>query len=710
MDQPNLIEQGGIHPGSIPLPPGMIGSGESRHALAPGRFTYDVPPPEGFKPAASSPLVVPERMADGIVLPDRQSAHRPDNRQDSRRSRAQTEKSSRSQQERILAMHDIRAYLAHRAKEDLKNPHNLLEPLVQEVCKHLAAAGEAPQMKEPTDPFSPHALSRRITERQQTDRLSGQKLSYTASTPGAVERVACIAIREASDDFIRQAGKTEAVIESVRALLAAYRLNATASDRLPEMPDAAALLLEFLQTSTRHSGATSPKTRYAVYDTLAEMRLPSSMQEELFAYMERQQDYEHPMAADLELSLLKKDARHPVLQAERERRTQLLHLLASPAQEAFDNYAAYDAAARQLTLNHDFSMPEGGKVGMEIEFVCQSAQREIPEGWTVGVGGTQYFELRKADTALSFNRAYAESCAQTAQWLRDCARNDAMTMHVHLDRSEHPSRPVLGGLLAGDVDGKNMIQENDLGTWEVRANTVPMTPRGISLPSLLGLLDLYRLTAADTAKHDTRRLTLTGSKSYAQLVWGHLCANFTDPAIRLAALFALRYPRAFRTVNSIALLASYEDDAAKPIWSILKREGIVSGTQDAEYDIPALLGHTDTDIVIATIDALGERLHQFPESVHAVNNLLRHTNTGIVIATIDALGERLHEFPESVHAVNKLLRHTNMDIVITTIRALGERVRNAVFREALAKLRDRSQESPDFRSAYQLAMIRRSRA
>src|SRR3989338_1974608 len=198
-----------------------------------------------------------------------------------------------------------------------------------------------------------------------------------------------------------------------------------------------------------------------------------------------------------------------------------------------------------------------------------------------------------------------------------------------------------------------------------------MTPRGISLPSLLGLLDLYRLTAADTAKHDTRRLTLTGSKSYAQLVWGHLCANFTDPAIRLAALFALRYPRAFRTVNSIALLASYEDDAAKPIWSILKREGIVSGTQDAEYDIPALLGHTDTDIVIATIDALRERLHHFPE---AVNNLLGHTNMDIVIATIDALGERLHQFPESVHAVNNLLGHTNTDIVIETIHALGERL------------------------------------
>src|SRR3989338_4064800 len=211
-----------------------------------------------------------------------------------------------------------------------------------------------------------------------------------------------------------------------------------------------------------------------------------------------------------------------------------------------------------------------------------------------------------------------------------------------------------------------------------------MTPRGISLPSLLGLLDLYRLTAADTAKHDTRRLTLTGSKSYAQLVWGHLCANFTDPAIRLAALFALRYPRAFRTVNSIALLASYEDDAAKPIWSILKREGIVSGTQDAEYDIPALLGHTDTDIVIATIRALGERLHQFPESVHAVNNLLRHTNSYIIIKTIHTLGERLHQFPESVHAVNKLLRHTNMDIVIRTINALGERLHE--FPEAVNNL------------------------
>ena len=246
--------------------------------------------------------------------------------------------------------------------------------------------------------------------------------------------------------------------------------------------------------------------------------------------------------------------------------------------------------------------------------------------------------------------------------------------------------------MAGTIGQAEMIRKNPLGTWEVRASSVPMTPHGISIPSWLGLVNLYKRSANDEQGRDQEsKLSLTGSESYQKLIWGHICSSFKNPEIRLAALFALRYPRSFRTINDSALLSSYTRSSVQAMKTILKRENMTSILVSTDF-----LGAKDTLLPISKID-----------STHYFN----------IVNVAKGLGENIKDFPEIRKALSALIEKADLnsdddrEMVVRIVEALGENLNKIIDTKILISLRKRL-ESSGLNDSYisllfQLALISR---
>ncbi len=425
------------------------------------------------------------------------------------------------------------------------------------------------------DPEEKGEPSFSATQREERTKYQGRD-GYTYTVPGPLEYVGMKITEAVADPAIREAlgdsKGAEQLTLILKELLKKYRLKTPEKvEFLPEMPDLVNQLITALDMASLNR-----KLRFMIYDCLEQIDIPTSTLEDVLWRMDSNRDLSHPLSFQLTTEIMThpQAAESTWLKAQEERRIELLGLLNNDPTTLVHHYSELKRLAKRIVVSSDVFHPTEGKIGLEFEFSKPEDPLEQPisDVWEEGVDnpqsnpeGTNAPEMRRSINALHYNAEYIRSVSHLSDWFRDNAQH-LSSMHIHLDKTTHPVRPDLGGILGNsNRTYRNGINYN---TMEIRGLLVPFDTRQrnrLDGAAVVSAIELY-IAAAREDEHFRPEIHLESDRDYTwdQLTFAYVSAHLDGLEGRLALLKVLEHPLMFKSIDPYSLIQGF-DDASKPI-------------------------------------------------------------------------------------------------------------------------------------------------
>lgn len=537
------------------------------HLLTPPKLDISrsaSPPPEGYSLSnqgllspytrTDTGIDLPEGVvtATGIILP-KKKRYRLFNPEDAdilkTAGEGLREKQSRSGSKLALAMADTGLFLL-RETEDLHSQDTELvkmaEMLREEVDKEIPK--EIPEQ----------TLHRKMITRNYYDRDTRESKKYVITEPGSMEKLGMLVVDIAGKPEFKGTEVPTKGLEAFGNLIKAARLDQEAYTA-PEMPD----LVSKCTTLLAKSALKGP-IREQLYNILEQVDIPESQQEDLIYAMDKNLDLHTPLAYRLSVSLETRPT-SKWIDEQADRREKLLELLKAPTQNLFDNYEDLVKLRQGLVYSGDPKEPETGKIGIEVEYWCDTPATKVPKGWESGIDLGGNFEMRKSDDALAHGNNYRGSMYDMAHWFGDNAVSIS-SLHIHLDKQTHPNESEIKKTL-NDAD---LFRTNPLDTWEVRGLFPPVTGNGNTVSPAV-VEDAINLLIYQTKQpqKEGAKIQIADDREdktgVDKILWGHMCQRCDDPEVRLATLMSLRYDFLLRKANLQRVAASYTTESVLSI-------------------------------------------------------------------------------------------------------------------------------------------------
>lgn len=407
------------------------------------------------------------------------------------------------------------------------------------------------------------AYGRVYEEKTYFDRYSGKREAMRASKPGPVEEECLVAIRIASEPSFVGTVVASKAISKANALLYSGRTKTGEAyqQQLPEMPTLLAEVENYLGRLHTQRGM-----RYEAYDLLNQTQIPASEISELALFMQKSGDLKHPLAYRL---LAESVADSEFYREQLERREKILSLLSGDAEKMTEMYPYLKDLARGLVCSVDLKNPPSGRVGVEIEFgLGRTAALGSPSGFRTyrDVGN---WEISRNLGNTKLDETYLRDLGILAMYLRDGATHIS-SLHLHLDRDQHPHEPNMGFLL-GNVMSSTVRKSHDKNTWEVRGLLPPAQGNELDPACIADIIQLYINASAESLDpKGTIRLPEGMDPALEQIIFAHICRFVSTPEGRLAALKVLEHPLVLRGVDPKVLMEDFVEEDQKKVYQALK--------------------------------------------------------------------------------------------------------------------------------------------
>ncbi len=536
-------------------------------------------------------LFVPEsaNMENRVLTPDEEMVKKLANQQ------LETQQPKRPLQEILILSNNPNTFIAQEVMRFYGA--NSVKEIPEEVSRVLATI----------KPEHEKQVSRRALLREEHVRFQG-KDGYPYTVPGPFETVAIRIAEAAADPDIRDGlGDTkgaETLTTLLKNALHKYRLETKKpTEFLPELPDLVDSLLKAIDNAHLNK-----KLRYMIYDCLEQITIPTSKHEDILWKMDEQKDLSHPLAFQLtsQIMIHPQAAESSWLIDQQARYSELRKAMEQDAQTLFDSYPELRRMSKQVVMPTDPLTPITGKIGLEFEYSKDVPITEIPEVWDDGFDINPLTqkedipEMRRSSKALDFNAEYIKSLNQLAHWFRDNAEH-LSSMHIHLDLSKHPFRPLIGEVLGNEEE--TIKKSIWFKTWEVRGLIVPSevgdTQNRLSAEAVTNAIVMYIEAANNPANPGA--LVYTGANQQIpldQLTFGHIVQYLHTPEGRLAALKALQHPLMLRAINPEAIQQSYSNLSQKNVLNSLMTQISGNFQKDSIIEIIRKDIHTYKDELI----------------------------------------------------------------------------------------------------------------
>ena len=570
----------------------------------------------------------------------------------------------------------------------LNRKHGRLNPLASEVLDHLTAIVK---IKDPdlAGHYSLEAvMSKDGTPKTYYDRKTDSRQELATKEPGELERVA-LSVAEMIESPELALRIRASLVESLFGTVKAYRLHTVYARYMPEMPWLSEKLIEAagsFRLEDGHEAQLDKELRYRIYDTLAQLPLPHEQQQRLIKFMDIQGDLTHPLAFDITVRLSSHTDDPWTLEQARRRNSAIEALDGSP-QQIFDNYDALVKATGGIVTSVDpNNMPER-LVGIETEFIdpiysdpevrrlqvsrslgdivefdrrdreragqFNVSHRPPASRWAVPhweVFPNLETKLVDNKEALTFDRGYLAALAAHGAWLSDVTPATS-SIHLHLNRAEHPYVPALGYLL---VEAPLI----HIATMEVRAMTVPLYKNSISPARIADMVHLFTLDAQAQEELISPVETTTELHPWQQLAFGQIAAFVKDPQARLAALMCLSHELPLRAFDPYAFAFGYTESSRQTIARSIAHLGQQSSRMDGVGNVTF---NRRLRQLTGSARATGEQSQAIDEYYVALNghNPLEKREA---LATVTALSGEEQALDFSISALWQLLQRDDQEL------------------------------------------------
>ncbi len=414
-------------------------------------------------------------------------------------------------------------------------------------------------------PSTKQSYQRVYEEKSYFDRTSGNKKAVRISKPGWVEEECLTAIRIAGEPTFAGTVVVDKAISRASALLKVVRIGIDGGciPRVPEMPD---FLAETEGYLTRLH--TQRKLRFEVYDLINQTEIPASGISDLGKRIDAYGDLKHPLAYRL---LTEADTDTAWYKEQMDRREKLLSLLDGDPQRMLEMYPDLKKLAEGLVCSMDVNNPPKGKVGVEIEFGEENTPflRELPHFNTYRDCDNR--EISRDINLTNLNGTYLRDLSNLAAYLRDGATHIS-SLHLHLDRNQHPFEPNIGSLL-GNSEERTVEESYDKPTWEVRGLLPPIYGKELDPAGVVDIIQLYISAASTKGFPVGSEISISeGSEpTIEQIIFVHICRFISSSEGRLAALKILEHPFVLKAVNPLALISDYVNQDQEKVYKIMKK-------------------------------------------------------------------------------------------------------------------------------------------
>ena len=424
---------------------------------------------------------------------------------------------------------------------------------------------EFPSHYEPNISRPSQAVQRVKIEKQAFDKATGSRGTIEVTKPGYIEEECLTGIAIAARPGFTGTRVAQNAIKATNAVLEDARSTYLGDGSeyvplVPEMPDLLRNARECVEVTQ------SKRRREGIYDVINQVSIPAPQVSELGFQMDKLGDLKHPLAYRL---LITEVPESPWHREQADRREKLLSLLSADPQTLFNNFQELQKLARGLVCSVNPINPPTGKIGIEIEYGQGGEEIELPR-FDIGSDGDN-LEIKRSFRNIDFNQEYLRDLSILGRYLQEKASHIS-SFHLHLDRNDFPEVPGLGNLL-GNLDGLE-IEENDVGTWEVRGLVAPSLGNKLDPACIADIIQLY--TAAGTPlklkEHPLLSVSDDSKLSVDQIIFGHICMNLDYPEGRLAALKALEHPLALKAVDPQSLIDNFNREYVESVFNLLSRD------------------------------------------------------------------------------------------------------------------------------------------
>jgi hypothetical protein len=401
-------------------------------------------------------------------------------------------------------------------------------------------------------------------EKTYFDRASNSRETIRTSKPGPVEEECIVALRIASEPSFADTVVASKAIARANTLLYSGRTEADRmyQQQLPEMPT---LLVEVESCLSRLH--TQRGLRYKAYDVISQTQIPASEIPSLGRFMEKNGDLKHPLAYRL---LTESTPDSAFYREQMERRERLLSHLGGDAQQMVEMYPQLKDLVKGLVCSVDLKNPPAGRVGVEIEFGLGTTNiLDEPSRFNIYDDPTENREVSRDIDSTVLDENYLRDLGELAMYLKDGATHIS-SLHLHLDRDQHPYKPDIGALL-GNETGSTVEESYDKNTWEVRGLLPPAHGNDLDPACIADIIQFYISASAESANpRGALRLPEGTDPKLEQIIFAHICRFVSSPEGRMAALKVLEHPLVLRAVDPRVLIANFAEEDQEITYQVLK--------------------------------------------------------------------------------------------------------------------------------------------